>query len=140
MDKHNLSDCIVLAAEDAMINRGILSQMLLDTGISIEYAENGRTALEMFSKNPEKYDIILMDINMPGMNGLEGTRKIRALGGRGKDIPIIAMTANVNSKDIEKHIAAGMNSHIGKPVNRVELVQLLNEYIDMDRKRENYPS
>jgi len=121
----------VLVAEDVDVNREIVQALLEPTMINIDFAENGAQAVEMFSEMPEKYDIIFMDVQMPKMDGYEATRTIRALDKpRASDIPIIAMTANVFREDIERCIEAGMNSHIGKPVNNEELMAHLQKYIN----------
>ena len=119
----------VLIVEDVDINREIISAILEETNISIDYAENGKIAVAMFCEYPEKYDAILMDINMPEMDGYEATRTIRALDlERAKNIPIIAMTANVFKEDIEKCLASGMNDHTGKPVDTDALFGMLKKY------------
>ena len=120
----------LLIAEDIEINREIISAILEETDVSIEYAENGKIAVSMFSEHPEKYDMILMDVNMPDMDGYEATRVIRALDvKRAKEIPIIAMTANVFKEDIERCLTAGMNDHTGKPINTEALLNVLNKYL-----------
>jgi CheY-like chemotaxis protein len=90
----------------------------------------------MFAEAPEKYDMILMDIQMPEMDGYEATRRIRAIeaehssaGNLKKQIPIIAMTANVFREDIEKCLEAGMDSHIGKPLDFHEVMDKLRRYL-----------
>ncbi len=124
LDYSNLtfSRCNLLLVEDIDINRMIACSILEKSRINIDYAENGARALEMFEHNPNKYDIILMDIQMPIMDGLEATRRIRALGTpESASIPIIAMTANAFIKDIEECKKAGMQDHIGKPIDIREL-------------------
>lgn len=127
--KNKFKGFTILAAEDIEINREILLMMLDETGISVEYAKNGQIAVDIFSENQDKYDLILMDIHMPELDGYSSTKKIRAMEGRGKVIPIIAMTANVFREDIEKCLAAGMNDHIGKPIELIELIQKLEKYL-----------
>jgi len=119
-----------LLAEDMEINREIVMAMLEDTGLNIECAENGLETLEMFSSAPDRYDVILMDINMPVMDGLEATRRIRALDvPKGAQIPIIAMTANVLMSEVETYLANGMTDHVGKPVDFDKLINKLNKYL-----------
>jgi signal transduction histidine kinase/CheY-like chemotaxis protein len=115
----------VLLAEDMEINQEIVRSLLEPTGLTIECAENGAVALEMFNKNSGRFDVILMDVQMPEVDGYTATKLIRALG---SDIPIIAMTANVFKEDIERSRSAGMNAHIGKPIDLNELVRLLRRY------------
>jgi signal transduction histidine kinase len=120
----------VLLAEDVEINREIVMTLLEPTRLQIDCAENGEQAVRMFSKNPDKYDLIFMDIQMPEMDGYEATRRIRALDTLpAKNIPIIAMTANVFREDIEKCLAAGMNSHVGKPIDFGEVHERLKTYL-----------
>jgi len=128
--RYDFKNHTLLIAEDVAINREIISAILEGTNISIDYAENGRIAISMFSENPEKYSLILMDVNMPEMDGYEATRHIRALNPeRAKDIPIIAMTANVFKEDIERCLASGMNDHTGKPVDADALSEMLKKYL-----------
>ena len=120
----------ILIAEDVDINREILSAVLEETGISIDFAEDGKIAVNMFRDQPEKYNLILMDVNMPEMDGYEATREIRALDKKyAKDIPIIAMTANVFKEDIDRCLESGMNAHIGKPVDMNALFGLLRSHL-----------
>ncbi|MCL2008178.1 MAG: ATP-binding protein [Treponema sp.] len=131
-DQNNLdlSEYTILAAEDNEINREILAATLETTGVSIDFAETGKIAVSMFSENPLKYCLIFMDIQMPEMNGYEAARTIRALNiSRAKDIPIIAMTANVFREDIENCLSSGMNDHIGKPIDIGTIYGKLRNYI-----------
>lgn len=117
----------ILLAEDIEINKEIIVSLLADTGVTVDYAENGRIAVEFYKDSPQKYDLILMDIQMPELDGLMATREIRTSGIAGSPIiPIIAMTANAFREDIEECIAAGMNDHIAKPVNVDELMEKLD--------------
>ena len=128
---YDFSGSCILIAEDIEINREIVAAMLEDTGAAFDFAENGAEAVAAFTEQPEKYSLILMDIQMPELDGYEATQAIRALGsGRAKDVPIIAMTANVFREDVERSIAAGMNDHIGKPIDTKELFSKLNKYIN----------
>jgi len=84
----------------------------------------------MFTEAPQKYDMIFMDVQMPEMDGYEATRRIRSLDNpKAKTIPIIAMTANVFREDIEKCLASGMNSHVGKPLDFQEVMNRLRSYL-----------
>jgi CheY-like chemotaxis protein len=126
----NFEEYTILAAEDDKINREILSTILEGTGISIDFANNGSSAVSMFHANPEKYRLILMDVNMPEMDGYEATQTIRALElPRAKDICIIAMTANVFREDIEKCLSSGMNDHIGKPIATKDILEKLQKHL-----------
>jgi PAS domain S-box-containing protein len=119
----------ILLVEDVEINREIIITLLEGTGLEIDTACNGVAAVEAFQKNPD-YDLIFMDIHMPLMDGYEAARTIRALDTpRAKLAPIVAMTANVFREDIERCLAAGMNGHIGKPINIEELIEKLTAYV-----------
>ncbi len=121
----------ILIAEDIEINRMVISELLEGTGIGMDMAENGAEAVRMFEAEPSKYSLILMDIQMPEIDGYDATRRIRALPGRkAKEIPIIAMTANVFKEDVEACLAAGLNDHIGKPIEVSLLFEKLNQYLN----------
>ena len=100
--------------EDNDINQEIARELLEDEGIQLTIANNGQQALELIAK--ENFDGVLMDCQMPIMDGYEATKKIRAQQ-QYQSIPIIAMTANAMKQDIEKVLEIGMNDHIGKPIN-----------------------
>ncbi|MDL2264091.1 response regulator [Synergistaceae bacterium OttesenSCG-928-I11] len=120
----------ILLVEDIEINREILVDLLEETGVEIEMAENGLVACELFERAPDRYDAILMDIHMPIMDGYEATRTIREMSvPRAQAIPIIAMTANVFREDVQKCLAVGMNDHVGKPVNIEEVIKKLRVYL-----------
>jgi len=120
----------LLIVEDIEINREILLSLLGNTGLNIDCATNGEEAVARIEAAPEKYDAVLMDMQMPVMDGLEATRRIRAMSvPRCKKVPIIAMTANVFKDDIEHCLAAGMNSHIGKPINVNEMFEKLRKVL-----------
>jgi len=113
----HLQGYTILAAEDMDFNREVLSKYLEKTGVTIDFAENGKICVDMFKEHPEKYCLIFMDINMPEMDGDEATKVIRALDmKRAKEIPIVAMTADVFKEDVEKCLSIGMNDHISKPL------------------------
>ncbi|MCL2752302.1 MAG: response regulator, partial [Firmicutes bacterium] len=121
----------ILLAEDVELNREIVLTLLEPTELAVECAENGTDALAMFEAAPDKYDMIFMDVQMPEMDGYEATRRIRALGvPTAKSIPIIAMTANVFREDVEKCLNAGMNGHIGKPIDIDKMLAVLKTYLE----------
>ena len=129
--RHDYSEHTILIAEDVEINREIMSAILEETGISVDFAEDGKLAVLRFSEAPEKYSLILMDVNMPEMDGYAATRAIRALDFiQAKNIPIIAMTSNVFKEDIEKCLESGMNDHTGKPIDTDALFGLLDKYLN----------
>ena len=120
----------VLLAEDVEINREIVLTLLEPTLLDIDCAEDGEMAVRMFSDAPEKYDMIFMDVQMPKMDGYEATRAIRASGlPRAKTIPIVAMTANVFRDDIARCLEAGMDSHVGKPLDFNDIMGKLRTYL-----------
>lgn len=110
----------ILLVEDNELNREIAEELIGVTGASVESAEDGVQAVEMFKESAEGYyDLILMDVQMPHMDGYEATRCIRALGrSDAQKVPIFAMTANAFAEDVQKSREAGMNAHISKPLNR----------------------
>ena len=129
--------CILLA-EDIEINREIVQALLEPTKIDIVCAENGKEAVRIFSEEPLRFDLIFMDLQMPEMDGYEATQSIRALDEaavgadaaiRAKNIPIIALTANVFTEDIQNCLSAGMNGHLGKPLNYDNLLDTLQKYL-----------
>jgi CheY-like chemotaxis protein len=120
----------ILLAEDVEINREIVMALLEPTKLEVDCVENGAEAVRKFNEAPEKYDLILMDIQMPEMDGYEATRRIRALEHpNAQNIRIIAMTANVFREDIEKCLEAGMDNHLGKPLDFEEVVAKLRLYL-----------
>ena len=140
----------LLLAEDVEINREIVLTLMEPLKMEIDCAINGEEAVRLFSENPGRYDMIFMDLQMPEMDGLEATRRIRALEAERSSassapefaqqtprqllesslrIPIIAMTANVFREDVEKCLAAGMNDHVGKPLNFAEVMEKLRIFM-----------
>jgi signal transduction histidine kinase/CheY-like chemotaxis protein len=126
----DLSAYCILLVEDIEVNRTIVNALLEPTGVRIDEAQNGVEALAMFEDDPVRYDLILMDVQMPEMDGYTATRKIRALETpEAQAVPVIAMTANVFREDIEQALDAGMNAHIGKPIDLARLLDLLGCYL-----------
>ena len=120
----------ILLAEDVEINREIVLALLEPTELEIDCAVNGAEAVRIFSESPEAYNMIFMDIQMPEMDGLTATRQIRALDFEwAKKIPIVAMTANVFREDVESCLDAGMNDHIGKPIDFEAMLGKLRQYL-----------
>jgi CheY-like chemotaxis protein len=125
----DLSGVSIILAEDVEINKEIFRALLEETRISIDVAENGRIAVEKFKGSPDKYDLIIMDIQMPEMDGYQASRIIRSLDiPKAKTIPIIAMTANAFKEDIEKCLESGMNDHLAKPIDEKSVVEKINYY------------
>lgn len=120
----------VLLVEDNDLNMEIAEFMLQDLGAEVKKAWNGQEAVDRFSASaPGEYDVILMDIMMPVLNGLDAAKKIRRLEREdAKTTPIIAMSANAFSEDIASSLEAGMNAHISKPINTDKLIKMLNQY------------
>ncbi len=125
-----LSGMRALLVEDNEINMEIAMEILGTAGLMLETSENGKAGLDMFSRSPEGwYSIIFMDIQMPVMNGYEAAAAIRALPREdAKSIPIVAMTANAFSEDVQDALSAGMNEHIAKPLDLERLRQILERY------------
>jgi CheY-like chemotaxis protein/nitrogen-specific signal transduction histidine kinase len=118
----------ILLAEDVEINREIVAAFLEPNHVSITCAENGKIAVDMVAQNPNGFDIILMDVQMPEMDGCQATELIRNMP-HGKRVPIIAMTANVFAEDKERCLRAGMNDHLGKPLDADQLIAMLKKWI-----------
>ncbi|MCL2130298.1 MAG: ATP-binding protein, partial [Treponema sp.] len=120
----------ILLAEDVKINREIVIAILEDFNLEITEAEDGEEAYQKFAAEPDRYNLIFMDLHMPIVDGYESTKRIRSLEHpNAKNIPIIAMTANVFKEDIERCFAAGMNGHIGKPLNINEMMSVIKEHL-----------
>ena len=118
MDMPDFSNITLLLAEDIELNREIFITLLESTNVTTDIAENGLIAFNMFKNNPDRYDLIVMDVQMPEMDGYEATRRIRALAlDKAKKVPILAMTANAFNEDIERCIESGMNDHLAKPID-----------------------
>ena len=124
----NLTGVKVLMAEDNDLNAEIAIIQLEECGMQVTLAVDGKQVVEVFADSPEgTFDVILMDIMMPQMNGYEATRAIRNLADRpdGRTIPIIAMTANAFAEDVQASMDAGMNAHLAKPLQMDEVVKTI---------------
>ena len=129
---HDISDVSVLMAEDNDLNAEIATIQLEELGIQITRAAGGKRAVSIFAENPSgTFDIILMDIMMPEMNGYEATAAIRSLPNRPDAllIPIIAMTANAFAEDVQASLDAGMNGHLSKPIVIDEVVKAISRNV-----------
>lgn len=126
-----LEDCHVLLCEDHPLNAKIAIRLLENKGVKVDHVLDGKLGVERFKESqPGYYDAILMDIRMPVMNGLDATRAIRALDrSDSSDIPIIAITANALSSDLQETEEAGMNAHLSKPLEVNKLYKVLEELI-----------
>jgi signal transduction histidine kinase/CheY-like chemotaxis protein len=143
--KPDFSGIRLLLAEDIEINQEIFISLLEDTHIQIDTVKNGMDAVKMFTKDPCLYDIIIMDIQMPGMDGYEATRKIRefearrstdAAGTNGtgqSPVPIIAMTANAFKEDIDNCLKSGMNGHLAKPIDIDAVIAAISGHVKKSR-------
>lgn len=129
--KLQFSDKRVLVAEDNELNWEIANELLGDLGLTLDWAENGEVCANLFrNSEPGYYDAILMDIRMPIMDGYEATDTIRAMDRPDADIPIIAMTADAYSDDIQRCLDHGMNAHVAKPIDIDEVARILKRYIN----------
>ncbi len=122
--KHAIS---ILLAEDNPVNQKLATKLLTKAGYGIDVANDGKIAVDMLTANPKKFDIILMDIQMPELNGLDATRLLRDKGFT--QIPIVAMTANAMKGDREKCLEAGMNDYIAKPIKREVVFEMLRKWV-----------
>ena len=120
----------VLLVEDIFINQEIVVELLAPTGAVVETADNGREALERFEENGGRFDLILMDIHMPEMDGYQATARIRASSLPGaQTVPIVAMTANAYREDVDRCLEAGMTDHLAKPVVFEKMVEKMRTYL-----------
>jgi CheY-like chemotaxis protein len=119
----------ILLVEDNELNQEIATEILEEFGFVVEVADDGQIAVDAISKSQvEYYDVVLMDIQMPNMDGYEATRIIRQLENKDlANIPIVAVTANAFDEDVKKAVDAGMNGHISKPIEVDKLIGLLTE-------------
>ena len=131
-EKVNLTGVKVLLAEDNELNAEITTVQLEEFGMNVERVVDGKNAVEIFRNHPEgTFDVILMDIMMPEMNGYEAAKAIRAMNDRpdGKNIPIIAMTANSFAEDVQASLDAGMNAHLSKPIVIEKVIKTILRYV-----------
>jgi len=128
----------ILIVEDIPENAEIVADLLEIESVETEHAENGQIALDMFSRSEEGYyDAILMDLRMPVLDGLEATRRIRALDREdAKQVPIIALTANAYESDVQQSLGAGMDAHLAKPADADELYETIRKWIGAKSKSE----
>ena len=121
----------ILVAEDNALNAEIILTILKDYGIEAELAGDGDIVIDMLERNQaDYYDMILMDIQMPHMDGYEATKVIRRLEDRRAEIPIVAMTANAFEEDRKAAFAAGMNGHVAKPIEISRLLETMAELLN----------
>ena len=127
----------VLVVDDILENAEIIMDLLELEGVESEHAENGQIAVDMFEQNPDGYyDAVLMDLRMPVMDGLEASRRIRAMDRPdAKIIPIIAVTANAFDSDVKATMDAGMNAHLAKPADSELLYDTLRKQIAKAEKQ-----
>ncbi len=127
----------VLLAEDNDLNAEIAQELLQDEGLTVDWAENGQVCVNRFTESPVGYyDAILMDLRMPVMNGYEATKAIRTMQDRpDADLPIIAMTADAFSDDVQRCMEHGMNAHVAKPIDIREITRLLSRFV---RKKDTH--
>ncbi|MDL2233427.1 response regulator [Ruminococcaceae bacterium OttesenSCG-928-L11] len=127
---YNWENRRILLVEDIDINREIIESILDGTSVQIDSACDGVEAVEQFEAAGHSYDLVLMDMQMPRMDGLEATRRIRSgPNAAGKSVPIVAMTANAFREDVERCLSAGMNNHVAKPIDMDELFRVLARYL-----------
>jgi len=130
--QHDYHGKRILLVEDVEINREIVIAVLEPLKLEIVEAEDGEKAYDLFRANPDSFDLIFMDIHMPGIDGYEAAKLIRAFDHpAAKTVPIIAMTANVFKEDVEQCLAAGMNGHVGKPLDFDAVTAVLTKYLKM---------
>jgi CheY-like chemotaxis protein len=130
--RHRFAGRSVLLAEDNWVNREVVVELLEDQLLNVDVVEDGLAALERVAER--NYDLVLMDVQMPGMDGLEATRRIRALPERSA-LPIIALTANAFAEDHQACLDAGMSDYLAKPVSPEKLFAMVLQWlVDMERE------
>lgn len=128
----------ILLAEDNIVNQKVALAMMLRMGHQVTIANDGVEALDLVQR--EEFDVVLMDIHMPRMDGLEALKKIRGLDGPVSDIPVIALTANAMKGDREKYLVAGMDEYVAKPINIEGLLETLTKVTGIDAKPYSAPA
>ena len=123
----------ILVVEDNLLNQQVAQELLTQSGAEVELAGGGLAGVDKVLAAPDRYDAVLMDVQMPDIDGLEATRRIRARPELAK-LPIIAMTANVMQSDRDQCLAAGMNDHVGKPIHVEELVRTLLRHVTVPER------
>ncbi len=122
----------ILLAEDNELNWEVARGLLADLEMELDWVENGQLCVEKFTKSPVGYyDVVLMDVRMPVMDGYEATRSIRELEREDKNIPVIAMTADAFSEDIQKCLECGMNDHLAKPIDIQDVTHKLKKHLNL---------
>ena len=122
----------ILVAEDNAVNKKVVLRILEAAGFPAEAVSNGLEALQTISANRGKYNLILMDVQMPEMDGFTATQQIRLLGAEMTKLPIVALTAHAQQSDREKCLAAGMSDYLSKPIKNQELVTILDKWLEVD--------
>jgi CheY-like chemotaxis protein len=120
----------ILLAEDNPVNQKLTFTMLKKAGYNVEVANNGKEVVKKYSKEPEKFDLIFMDLQMPELDGLSASKEIRNMGFT--SVPIVAMTANVMKSDRESCLEAGMNDFVDKPIKRYTVFEIIRKWV-LDR-------
>lgn len=122
----DISGCRVLAAEDIEVNRLVLEDILIDAGATVVFAENGKIAVSLVEAQPDAFDVVLMDVMMPVMDGYEATNRIRAMV---PSLPVVGLTAYALAEDCARCLAAGMTHHVTKPIEPTVLIQAIRYVI-----------
>jgi CheY-like chemotaxis protein/HPt (histidine-containing phosphotransfer) domain-containing protein len=126
----------ILLAEDTAMSQELVVAVLTRAGHEVEVVGDGTAAVEAMKKRP--FDLVLLDLQMPQMDGIKAAQAIRAMPGRPKDVPIIALTARASPKDAERCRAAGMNDHVAKPISAAELVALVDRWLETRRSDQDH--
>ena len=120
----------IIVAEDSSVIQNLTKKILSQLNYDIFSVKNGQQVLDLLNK--EDYDLVLLDIHMPVMDGMECAKQVRGMDGKNKDIPLIAITGNANNYSMEDFEQAGINAYIPKPLNYDSLVEIVKKYTDDD--------